>query len=267
MTERYDVVVIGGGPGGYVAAIRCAQLGRRTACVDSRATLGGTCLNIGCIPSKALLQSSEKFAEARSALGERGVALDGVRLDLGRMMARKDQVVATLTRGVEFLFRKNRIDWVKGNARIVAPGRIIVTTPDSEPREIEAAAISGWSLGRYGGGSAPKSPSLNCSTTSSRRWIASWPAHCNAPSRDRVSPFVSAPGLPGSRSAMARCGSRLRAVSNRSWRMRCWSRPGGAPLRGALGSMNWGSPAMGRAGSWSMTDLPPTFPASLRSAT
>ncbi len=141
MTERYDVVVIGGGPGGYVAAIRCAQLGRRTACVDSRATLGGTCLNIGCIPSKALLQSSEKFAEARSALGEHGVALDGVRLDLGRMMARKDQVVATLTRGVEFLFRKNRIDWVKGNARIVAPGRIIVTTPDSEPREIEAAAI------------------------------------------------------------------------------------------------------------------------------
>src|SRR5579883_444576 len=139
MTERYDVVVIGGGPGGYVAAIRCAQLGRRTACVDSRATLGGTCLNIGCIPSKALLQSSEKFAEARSALGEHGVARDGVRLDLGRMMARKDQVVATLTRGVEFLFRKNRIDWVKGNARIVAPGRIIVTTPDSEPREIEAA--------------------------------------------------------------------------------------------------------------------------------
>src|ERR1700761_4915973 len=96
----FDVLVIGSGPGGYVAAIRAAQLGLRTACVESRATLGGTCLNIGCIPSKALLQSSEKFVEARHALAEHGVKVAEVGLDLAQMMGRKDKVVTTLTRGV-----------------------------------------------------------------------------------------------------------------------------------------------------------------------
>src|SRR5712691_9844553 len=123
MPERYDVVVIGGGPGGYVAAIRAAQLGMRTACVDAWQSLGGTCLNIGCIPSKALLQSSEKFAEARHGLAEHGIEIGELGLDLAAMMARKDKVVSGLTRGVEFLFRKNKVDLVKGNARIAAPGR------------------------------------------------------------------------------------------------------------------------------------------------
>jgi dihydrolipoyl dehydrogenase len=141
MADRYDVVIIGGGPGGYVAAIRAAQLGLRTACVDSRATLGGTCLNIGCIPSKALLQSSEKFAEARSALAVHGVKLGEVGLDLGMMMARKDQVVSTLTRGVEFLLRKNKIDWLNGTGRIAAPGRVAVAAADGAVREVEAGAI------------------------------------------------------------------------------------------------------------------------------
>jgi dihydrolipoamide dehydrogenase len=141
MADRYDVVVIGAGPGGYVAAIRAAQLGLRAACVDSRATLGGTCLNIGCIPSKALLQSSEKFAEARNALAVHGVWVGKVGLDLGAMMARKDQVVSTLTRGVEYLFRKNRIDWLKGKGRIPAPGRVAVTAPDGDVREVETGAI------------------------------------------------------------------------------------------------------------------------------
>jgi dihydrolipoamide dehydrogenase len=141
MTEHYDVVVIGGGPGGYVAAIRAAQLGRKTACVDSRAALGGTCLNIGCIPSKALLQSSEKFAEARSALALHGVRVGEVGLDLGAMMMRKDQVVTQLTRGVEYLFRKNKIDWLKGKARIAAPGRVAVAAADGTIREVEASAI------------------------------------------------------------------------------------------------------------------------------
>ena len=141
MAERYDVVVIGGGPGGYVAAIRAAQLGLRCACVESRATLGGTCLNIGCIPSKALLQSSEKFAEAKSALAAHGIKLGTVGLDLGRMMARKDEVVASLTRGVEYLFRKNKVDWRKGRARIAAPGRIAVVAADGSEEEIEAGAI------------------------------------------------------------------------------------------------------------------------------
>src|SRR6516165_1729133 len=138
MTERYDIVVIGAGPGGYVAAIRAAQLGRKTACIDSRATLGGTCLNIGCIPSKALLQSSEKFVEARNALAVHGVRVGEVGLDLGAMMARKDQVVTTLTRGVEYLFRKNKIDWLKGKGRIADPARLVVSGADGASQDIDA---------------------------------------------------------------------------------------------------------------------------------
>ena len=141
MTDRYDVVIIGAGPGGYVAAIRAAQLGLRTACVESRATLGGTCLNIGCIPSKALLQSSEKLIETRHALAEHGVKVGEVGLDLAAMMGRKDKVVTTLTRGVEFLFRKNKIDWLKGKGRLAAPGRVAVSGPDSAATEIEAISI------------------------------------------------------------------------------------------------------------------------------
>ncbi|MBV9586718.1 MAG: dihydrolipoyl dehydrogenase [Alphaproteobacteria bacterium] len=141
MAERYDVVVIGAGPGGYVAAIRAAQLGMKTACIDSRETAGGTCLNIGCIPSKALLQSSEKFAEAKNGLTEHGIKIDGANLDLAAMMARKDKVVTTLTRGVEFLFRKNKVEWIKGSARIAAPGRIGVTANGGASQEIEAKAI------------------------------------------------------------------------------------------------------------------------------
>jgi dihydrolipoamide dehydrogenase len=141
MADRYDVVIIGAGPGGYVAAIRAAQLGFRTACVESRDSLGGTCLNIGCIPSKALLQSSEKFAEAAHSLAEHGVQVGEVGLDLAAMMGRKEKVVTTLTRGVEFLFRKNKIDWLKGKARIAAQGRIVVTGRDGAAQEIEATLI------------------------------------------------------------------------------------------------------------------------------
>ncbi len=140
MPDRYDVVIIGAGPGGYVAAIRAAQLGLKTACIEDRASLGGTCLNIGCIPSKALLQSSEKFAEAGHALAEHGVKVGEVGLDLGVMMGRKDKVVTTLTRGVEFLFRKNKVDWLKGKARIAAPGRIVVTGANGAVQEIEATS-------------------------------------------------------------------------------------------------------------------------------
>src|SRR6266446_1408641 len=141
MAERYDVVVIGGGPGGYVAAIRAAQLGMRAACVDSRASLGGTCLNIGCIPSKALLQSSEKFAEAGHSFAEHGITIGEFGLDLAAMMARKNKVVTTLTRGVEFLFRKNKVDWLKGKARIAGPGRVAVVGNDGATRETDAGAI------------------------------------------------------------------------------------------------------------------------------
>jgi dihydrolipoamide dehydrogenase len=139
--EHYDVVVIGAGPGGYVAAIRAAQLGFKTACVENRSSLGGTCLNIGCIPSKALLQSSEKFAETIHALAEHGVKVGEVGLDLAAMMGRKDKVVTTLTRGVEFLFRKNKIDWLKGRGRIAAPGRVAVSGPDGAILEVEGTSI------------------------------------------------------------------------------------------------------------------------------
>jgi dihydrolipoyl dehydrogenase len=141
MVDRYDVVIIGAGPGGYVAAIRAAQLGLKTACVESRGSLGGTCLNIGCIPSKALLQSSHKFAEAGRDLAQHGVRVGEVALDLTTMMSRKDKVVTTLTRGVDFLFRKNKIDWLKGKGRIAVPGRIVVTGADGASQEIEANSI------------------------------------------------------------------------------------------------------------------------------
>ncbi len=126
MADSFDLVVIGGGPGGYVAAIRAAQLGLKTACVDKRGALGGTCLNIGCIPSKALLNSSAKFAEAKNGLARHGVALGKVGLDLPAMMATKNQVVEGLTKGIEQLFKKNKVEWVKGAGRIETPGLVSV---------------------------------------------------------------------------------------------------------------------------------------------
>jgi dihydrolipoamide dehydrogenase len=126
MAETYDVIVIGSGPGGYIAAIRAAQLGLKTACVEKRETLGGTCLNIGCIPSKALLQSSEKYAEAQHALAAHGVAVQGVGLDLKTMLARKEKVVGENTRGVEFLFKKNKVVWLKGEAKLASAGTVTV---------------------------------------------------------------------------------------------------------------------------------------------
>jgi len=113
----YDVLVIGAGPGGYVAAIRAAQLGLKTACAESRETLGGTCLNVGCIPSKAMLHASEKYEEVHSGLlAKYGVKVSGASLDLKAMMAEKDKVVTGLTGGIEYLFKKNKVDWLKGLA-------------------------------------------------------------------------------------------------------------------------------------------------------
>ena len=116
--ETFDLIIIGAGPGGYVAAIRAAQKGMRTAVVEKGATLGGVCLNEGCIPSKALLDSSELFALARDKFAGHGIAIDPPRLDLARMMARKDDVVKKLTDGVAFLFKKNKITLFTGAARL-----------------------------------------------------------------------------------------------------------------------------------------------------
>lgn len=124
--ESYDLIVIGAGPGGYVAALRAAQLGMRVACVEKDAALGGTCLNVGCIPSKALLDSSELYFHARKGLGEHGIALGGVALDLGAMMKRKDRVVTGLTRGIASLFKKNGVTWLRGEARLLSASRVEV---------------------------------------------------------------------------------------------------------------------------------------------
>ena len=123
--QLFDVVVIGGGPGGYVAAIRAAQLGMKVACVERRTSLG-TCLNIGCIPSKALLHSSELFADARDGLNAHGIRIPTVELDLPAMQDQKAKVVKELTQGIEFLFRKNKVTSIKGAARLEGPGRVAV---------------------------------------------------------------------------------------------------------------------------------------------
>ncbi len=142
MAESFDVLVIGAGPGGYVCAIRAAQLGMKVACVEKRTTLGGTCLNIGCIPSKALLQSSENFAEAGHAFAEHGVMIEGLKLDLTRMQARKDEVVSANVKGVEFLFRKNKVTWLKGGARILGAGRVAVDGTEYTAKHVVIATGS-----------------------------------------------------------------------------------------------------------------------------
>lgn len=138
----YDVIVIGSGPGGYVCAIRCAQLGLKTACVEKRETLGGTCLNIGCIPSKAMLQASEKYAEAQHGLAAMGVKVDGVSLDLPALMAHKDKVVKANTGGIEYLFKKNKIDWLKGLGTITAPDTVEVAGTAHKTKAIVIATGS-----------------------------------------------------------------------------------------------------------------------------
>src|SRR5215213_5791383 len=143
MPESFDVIVIGAGPGGYVCAIRAAQLGLKTACVEKRETLGGTCLNVGCIPSKALLQSSENYEEARQKLADHGVVIEGdVKLDLARMLARKGEVVTANVKGVEFLFRKNKVTWLKGEGRIAGAGKVQVNGEEYETKHIVVASGS-----------------------------------------------------------------------------------------------------------------------------
>ncbi|NVN12803.1 dihydrolipoyl dehydrogenase, partial [Nguyenibacter vanlangensis] len=138
----YDVLVIGAGPGGYVCAIRAAQLGFKVACVEKRATLGGTCLNVGCIPSKALLQSSENYHAATHDYAGHGILIDGVRLDLARMMARKGEVVEANVKGVEFLFKKNKVTWLKGFAKLEGTGRVTVDGKPVTARHIVIASGS-----------------------------------------------------------------------------------------------------------------------------
>src|ERR1041385_7326039 len=125
-----DVAIIGGGPGGYVAAIRAAQLGLNTVCIERDKALSGTCVNVGCIPSKALLTSSEHYEFARLHAAEHGVKIEGVSADLPTMMKRKLDVVAANTKGVEFLFKKNKVTWAKGRGTLKAGNVVDVTAAD-----------------------------------------------------------------------------------------------------------------------------------------
>src|ERR1051325_606626 len=129
MADTFDVVVIGGGPGGYNCAIRLGQLGLKAALVDKRGAFGGTCLNVGCIPSKALLHASERYHEAETDFARLGIKAQ-VSLDLAAMMAQKDKVVGELTKGVEYLLKKNKVEAIVGEARIAAPGQVEVKTKD-----------------------------------------------------------------------------------------------------------------------------------------
>jgi dihydrolipoamide dehydrogenase len=126
---QFDVIVIGAGPAGYIAAVRCAQLGMKVACVEEWKTpggepaLGGTCLNVGCIPSKALLESSEQYEHTLKGLGEHGITVSGAKVDLAKMLGRKDAIVSKMTKGIEYLFRKNKIEWLKGHGKFVDSGK------------------------------------------------------------------------------------------------------------------------------------------------
>ncbi len=141
MAKTYDVIIIGGGPGGYNCAIRAAQLGLSVACVEKRGTLGGTCLNVGCIPSKALLHSSELYEEAKNGIAKMGIVVSDVKLDLKTMMAHKAESVDGLTKGVRFLFKKHKIDEIIGAATFTAKNKITVTLNAGGTEEYEAKSF------------------------------------------------------------------------------------------------------------------------------
>lgn len=132
MSETYDVVIIGGGPGGYNCAIRAGQLGLKVACVEMRGKLGGTCLNVGCIPSKALLHASEMYEAARTEFAGMGIETGELSINLEQMMSQKSDAVDGLTKGVEFLFKKNKVDYIRGKGRIAGAGRVVVEGEDGE---------------------------------------------------------------------------------------------------------------------------------------
>ncbi len=138
---EYDVIIIGSGPGGYVAAVRAAQLGFKTLCVEKEARMGGVCLNVGCIPSKALLDSSEYFHLSRHHFTDHGIKKDSLSLDLPVMMARKDKVVADLTQNVRQLLESHQVEIMHGTARLEGPGKVAVTVEDGSTQTLAAKNI------------------------------------------------------------------------------------------------------------------------------
>ena len=141
MDNNFDVIVIGAGPGGYVAAIRSAQLGLKTACVESRKTLGGTCLNVGCIPSKSLLNASEMYHKAQKEFKNLGIVFTDIKLNLSSMMANKNKSILNLTKGVEFLFKKNKISHLKGKGSILDKNTVVVLDDSNKKVSYKAKNI------------------------------------------------------------------------------------------------------------------------------
>jgi dihydrolipoyl dehydrogenase len=141
MDSQFDLVVIGAGPGGYVAAIRAAQLGMKVACIETEPRLGGTCLRVGCIPSKALLEASHKYHDVKHSFGAFGIDVKGVELNLAAMLRKKAEIVTQLTGGVAHLFKKNKVAHIKGRGKITAPGKISVDGAEGKPLELEAKNI------------------------------------------------------------------------------------------------------------------------------
>ncbi len=140
MLEKFDVTVIGGGPAGYVCAIRASQLGLKTACIESRGALGGTCLNIGCIPSKSLLNLSESFHKAKN-FSKLGIETGDIKLNLSKMMKNKDKAVTVLTKGVEFLLKKNKVAYIKGEGSVLQKNKVLISNKDAEEKIIESKNI------------------------------------------------------------------------------------------------------------------------------
>ena len=139
--DNFDLVVIGGGPGGYVCAIRAAQLGLKTACIESRGTLGGTCLNVGCIPSKSLLNLSENFHKAKKDFDKQGIEMQGIKLNIEKMMSNKNKSVQVLTKGVEFLFKKNKVNYFKGHGSFLDTNSIEIKLNDGTKKIIKGKNI------------------------------------------------------------------------------------------------------------------------------
>jgi dihydrolipoamide dehydrogenase len=209
----YDVIVIGSGPGGYVCAIRCAQLGLKTACVEGRETLGGTCLNIGCIPSKALLHASHQLHEAEHNFAKMGLKGKAPSVDWKQMLAYKDDVIGQNTKGIEFLFKKNKIDWLKGWGSIPEAGKVKVGDEVHEAKNIVVASGS--------------EPSRCRGSRSTRR---SWSPPTGALSLGKVPKkmVVIGAGVIGLElgSVYARLGSEVQVIefsttSRRAWTRRC----------------------------------------------
>ena len=143
MSEKFQAVIIGGGPGGYVCAIRLAQLGFKTACIESRGSLGGTCLNVGCIPSKSLLNLSDEYHKAKH-LSNKGIEVGEIKLNLNKMMKNKDKAVTVLTKGVEFLLKKNKVSYFKGHGSFKSKNKILIK--DSSKKETDSfPSIILWS--------------------------------------------------------------------------------------------------------------------------